>query len=143
MALFGDGTAVQTWEIMVTTIAAAATPLMAYKFRERRAKRPKTPHEALYEYYENYINRLEIQLSKKDILIEALDKQNRDQRLAYEKIIDDLEIKLHAQRTQLDDRQGLIDKLKSEIQEMQSKNVTAHQTLDKLKKNTPDIANDK
>lgn len=143
MALFGDGTAVQTWEIMVTTIAAAATPFMAYKFRERRAKRPKTPHEALYEYYENYISRLETQLSKKDLLIDVLDKQNRDQRVAYEKIIDDLEIKLHNQRSQLDDRQELIDELKREIQEMQSKNVSAHETLDRLKENTPDIAKNK
>lgn len=133
MSLFNDGSGVQGWEVMVTTLAAALTPYLAYKFRERRAKKPKSPQEALYQYYENYIDRLEKQIAKKDLLIDTLEKQNHEQRDAYEKIIIDLQDRLQSQRKELDDRQVMIDQLKVDIQGMQERGQEVHKRISKLK----------
>lgn len=128
-------------ELMITTVAAAATPVLAYKFRERRARRPKNANEKLYQYYENYIDRLEKQLIAKDALIDAIYQQMQDQRAAYEKIISELEHKLEYQRAELDFGQKQVEDLRKQLNNMQIKSEQAHEHIRKLKKDAPDVPN--
>lgn len=125
----------KTLELMITTVAAALTPWAAFKFRDHRAKRPKSPQEALYQYYENYINRLESQLEKKDIIITA----QADQIKLQAKSIDDLQDQLNEQRELLFERQQQIDGLKKDFGNMKDNNLKAHQHLEKLKKDVPGL----
>lgn len=134
---------VSTWEVMITTVAAALTPFIAFKYREKRAKRPKTPQEALYRYYENYIDRLEQQILKKDKLIEVLEVQNREQRDTYEKIIDDLEGQLRVQRNQLKLRQEEINQLKNEIKDIRSNSQLFRERIRKIKSENPEVLDSK
>lgn len=131
MAVFEANNLLDTWLVTVSTIAAAATPYLAYKFRERRARRPKTPHEQLYAYYENFIKLLNEELEKKDVLIDALEKQNRELR----KVIEEQRLKLDEQSRQLDQSQRLIEQLKDEINRMQEagQGLQAHLTELKTK----------
>lgn len=130
-----DSGSIQTWEVMVTTLAAAATPYLAYKFRERRLARPKNPTEALYQYYENYIDRLEKQIAKKDTIIFAQDQQIKEQ----QGVIANLQQELNQQQAVLDRRQSEINELKQEVGEMQSRSAEFHQKIDELKAQSPDI----
>lgn len=128
--VIADGIPIQTWQVTVTTVAAALTPYVAYRYRQRRINSPKTPDKQLFAYYDNYVNRLELQLTKKDELIAALEKQNRDQREAYEKTIQDLEDKL---RTQDKHHQEQIASLKKEVAQIQRHSKNFHKHIDRLK----------
>lgn len=117
-------------ELMITTIAAASTPVLAYYFRGRRTRKPKNNSEKLYQYYENYIDRLEKQLAKKDTIIYAQERQNKDQ----QEVIAKLQTELSAQQLQLDKGAREINKLKKDLSEMQSGAADAHQNIAVLRK---------
>lgn len=128
MEKIGD---IQGWEVVVTTVAAAVTPYMAYKFRERRAKRPKSPHEALYEYYEKFIKLLQDELAKKDTLIEALEAQYSEARKT-----------IREQQEKLDESFELIRQLKQEIANTHRIGTAMQENLQTIKDNTPEISKD-
>lgn len=115
--------AVDGLELMVTTIAAASAPVLTYYFRGRRTKKPKNNSEKLYAYYENYIDRLEKQLAKKDTIIYAQDQQLKEQATLISQ--------LQAQQQASHDE---IKKLKDEVLDMQTATSEAHAHIDTLKK---------
>lgn len=117
-------------ELMVTTIATASTPVLAYYFRGRRTKKPKNNSEKLYAYYENYIDRLEKQLAKKDTIIYAQDQQIKNQ----QSVITNLQEELNAQQTQLNKQQQQINAQKEELSTMQAGATVAHTNIAKLRK---------
>lgn len=115
--------AVDGLELMITTMAAASAPVITYYFRGRRTRKPKNSSEKLYAYYENYIDRLEKQLAKKDTIIYAQDQQLKEQASLISQL-----------QSQQEASQQEIKKLKDEVIEMQTSTSEAHRHIDTLKK---------
>ena len=132
--IFNDGSTFQAYLLVLATLGSLLTPFAAYFLRAKRARKPKSPSETLYAYYENYINLLVAEINKKDLLIDKLSQQTREQ----QKVIYNLEEDLRGQKMQLDANQEIIEQLRGEVSDLQKVGERANVHLQTLKDNTPD-----
>jgi chromosome segregation ATPase len=135
-AIFNDGNTFQAYLLVIATLGSLITPVVAYTLRAKRATRPKTPSETLYAYYENYINLLLTEIAKKDVLIERLSSQTRDQ----QRVIYNLEKDLRGQKMLLEANQDEIESLRAEVADLQKVGQRANTHLQDLKSYTADAS---